>query len=268
MIRLLLLLVALGAGATAIVMFFARPEVTQPSAPAVQAVASASQNPENINLEPAIRHNVLVTSVAIDQGVPLTEGTLEWSPIEDGMIRTSFILEDEQPDALERATQLVPMVALDAGEPLRWERLQPPRPTTLSARLSSGMRAVAVAVSPESTAGGFVLPEDHVDVLLVGASGSGSRTQVVVSNVRVVALDQTTVEDVSGETFLSSTATLELNPTQMEAVITARDTPGRLVLALRSMADGEEPQELYTPPQRNTIRVIRDGRVEEIEVSP
>ena len=53
----------------------------------------------------------------------------------------------------------------------------------------------------------------------------------------------------------------------MEAVITARDSSGRLLLALRSLADGEEPQEMYTPPERNTVRVIRDGRVEEVEVS-
>jgi len=271
MIRLLLLLVALGAGATAIVMFFAQPEGVQAPAPVVQAPASLPQNPEGAftlpETESAVLRDVLVAAAAIPAGERLTEESLAWTPMAEDTIRESYILEEDQPDAIERAIQLVPIAPLDSGEPLRWERLQLPRPPTLSARLAPGKRAVAVAVSAESTAGGFVLPEDRVDVLLVSSGGSAPRTQVVVSNVRVIALDQTTAEDIPRETFLSSTATLELSPAQLQAVISARESPGRLILVLRSLADGEDPQEMYTPPERNVIRVIRDGRVEEVEVS-
>lgn len=269
MIRLLLLLVALGAGATAIVMFLSQPApvpapVVQTPVESVEDTAAAVV-PER---DPVVLRDVLVAATSIEQGERLREEMLRWRPMEENIIRDSYILEEDEPDAIARAVQLASVAPLDPGEPIRWERLQTPRPPTLAARLTPGKRAVAVAVSAESTAGGFVLPEDRVDVLLVGGGGASPRTQVVVSNVRVIALDQTTIEDVSGDTFLSSTATLELDTAQMQAVMSAREASGRLILALRSLADGEEPQEMYTPPERNIIRVIRDGRVEEIEVSP
>lgn len=66
-------------------------------------------------------------------------------------------------------------IDLAAGEPVRSEKLILTGAGFLSATLAPGKRAVAVRISAENTAGGFILPNDRVDVLrtasVVTASG-------------------------------------------------------------------------------------------------
>ncbi|TIP60833.1 Flp pilus assembly protein CpaB, partial [Mesorhizobium sp.] len=85
-------------------------------------------------------------------------------------------------------------VAMYAGEPLRRSKLIGEGQSFMSSILPSGMRAVATAVSADTSAGGFILPNDFVDVIMTrradaAAGGSGFTTETILKNIRVLAID-------------------------------------------------------------------------------
>ena len=114
----------------------------------------------------------------------------------------------------------------------------------LAAMLPSGKRAVAIRVSAESTAGGFILPNDRVDVIqnISSASAEGKpeqRSRTLLRNVRVLAVDQKADETKGQLVVVGKTATLEVTPTDAEIIASAQ-AAGTLSLALRSIADLDE----------------------------
>ncbi len=121
----------------------------------------------------------------------------------------------------------------------------PRAPGYVAAILPSGMRAVATEISAETGAGGFILPNDRVDVILSRRDREAERltgieTQVaetLLSDVKVLAIDQH-VEDKTGRAMVGRTATLELSPRQVETLAMGR-LMGTLSLALRSLADAD-----------------------------
>jgi len=119
--------------------------------------------------------------------------------------------------------------------------------------LPPGKRAVAVRITAENTAGGFILPNDRVDVLHTLGSldkPEGQKdytTRTILSNITVLAIDQTLDErnkerdekSKAKSAAVGKTATLELDPRQAELLIAA-EAAGTLSLALRSTADNAE----------------------------
>ena len=117
----------------------------------------------------------------------------------------------------------------------------------MAAILPSGMRAVSTEISPETGAGGFILPNDRVDVIL-SRRDQGQRqpraprpptSETILTNVRVLAIDQTVEEKNGQRVVVGKTATLELAPRQAETLALARQT-GTLSLALRSLLDASK----------------------------
>jgi len=106
------------------------------------------------------------------------------------------------------------------------------------------MRAISTEISPETAAGGFILPNDRVDVILSkreknpGQSGAADIvvSEIILANVRVLAIDQAPKEKDGQNAVVGKTVTLELKPEQAETLTRARQT-GTLALALRSIAD-------------------------------
>ena len=164
-----------------------------------------------------------------------------------------------------------------AGEPIRESKLARPESGFLSAILPGGKRAIAVRISADTTAGGFILPNDRVDVIQTqsqAASGNLAAETVsrtILTNVKVLAIDQTvddqkTAEngEAGGETVVvGKTATLELDPVQVEQ-ITSAEASGTLSLALRSMADTDEKTVARDTKQSSSVRVFRFGRAQNV----
>jgi pilus assembly protein CpaB len=126
----------------------------------------------------------------------------------------------------------------------------------MAAILPTGMRALSTDISPETGAGGFILPNDHVDVILTRrdrdaeASNGGVEAHVsetILNNVRVLAIDQTIEEKGGQRVVVGKTATLELSPRQAERLTLAHQL-GTLSLALRSLVDsgGQKQAEAAT----------------------
>ena len=185
--------------------------------------------------------------------------------------------DSAEPDALEQMRESVARVPLYAGEPVRESKLIGGGQPFLSAVLPPGYRAVATSISAESAAGGFILPNDHVDVIMVrraeGATGSpgGLQTETILKNIRVLAIDQTIQEDEEGKkTRVGQTATLELTPEQAEIITVAQQMADRLTLALRSIKDTQETnldQADYLvngAGNRGTVRLIKSGEISEV----
>src|SRR5262249_9515833 len=105
-------------------------------------------------------------------------------------------------------------------------------------------RAISTEISPETGAGGFILPNDHVDVILSRRDKEAEKaagveihtSETILTNVRVLAIDQTVEEKNGQRVGVGKTATLELAPHQAEALTRAKQM-GTLTLALRSITD-------------------------------
>jgi pilus assembly protein CpaB len=127
---------------------------------------------------------------------------------------------------------------------------------------------VSTQISPETGAGGFILPNDHVDVILsrrsgdADKSGGESRTsETVLSNIRVLAIDQNVEEKNGQKVVVGKTATLELSPGQAETLVLSQQL-GTLSLALRSVTDAsrkDTPGDDDNSGKRNTVNIVRFG---------
>jgi pilus assembly protein CpaB len=139
----------------------------------------------------------------------------------------------------------------------------------MAAILPSGMRAISTEISTETGAGGFILPNDHVDVILTrrdreAEKASGTEvhsSETILNNIRVLAIDQNVEEKNGQKVVVGKTATLELAPHQAETLALAHQL-GSLSLALRSVTDAsrdDSKDAVNTGGRRNTVNVVRFG---------
>ncbi|MHA6644182.1 Flp pilus assembly protein CpaB [Mesorhizobium sp. A623] len=218
--------------------------------------------------------DVLVLSGDVPIGDPVG-ANLGWQAWPADGLNENFITRDAEPDAVEKLKGSVARMAMFAGEPLRRSKLIPEGQSFMSSMLPAGSRAVATSIAADTSAGGFILPNDHVDVIMTrraDATGStGFTTETILQNIRVLAIDQTIQEDEEGKkTRVGQTATLELTSQQAEIITVAQQMADRLTLALRSVKDtqekatGEADYLVSGNGRRGTVRLIKSGEVSEV----
>jgi pilus assembly protein CpaB len=162
-----------------------------------------------------------------------------------------------------------------AGEPLRKSKLVGNGKSFMSSILPAGRRAIATQIAADTSAGGFILPNDFVDVIMTrradSGTGTGYVTETILKNIKVLAIDQTIQEDEEGKKVkVGDTATLELTPQQAEIITVAQQMADRLTLALRSVADAQEVPDseadylVSSSGKRSTVRLIKSGEVSEV----
>jgi pilus assembly protein CpaB len=197
---------------------------------------------------------VLVAAVALPPGTIVKPGQLRWQPWPAGLATGDFLTQANT--RLEDMSGAVVRNAVAAGEPLSAGRLvQPGDRGFLAAVLRPGYRAVTVTVTAATGVGGFVVPGDHVDVILNmslnnpdGQRRVGSET--ILQDVRVLGMDQraseanTTGKDSEKKVaVVPQTATLEVTPKGAE-IIGAATQVAPISLSLRSLAEPETPAAL------------------------
>lgn len=144
--------------------------------------------------------------------------------------------------------------AVAEGEPVTLQiTLRSDAMGALAAMLTPGMRAVSIAITNTSAVSGFVTPGDRVDVVLgtdmqrinegerqTGGAGIMMRfaAETVLSDVRVLAIDQQVARGRDGAAIQGKTATIEVTPKQAELLTTA-GMLGTLQLVLRGQAGPE-----------------------------
>jgi pilus assembly protein CpaB len=188
---------------------------------------------------------ILIASRDIKMGEKLLPGSIEWQPWPEKSVTDVMITQKEDPEAKEKYEAARARLAVFQGEPVIEKKLvMPTENGFMAALLPKGMRAIAVRVSEESGAGGFILPNDRVDVVLtrkVDDDGGASKvvtSETILSNVKVLAIDQAFRQEGEGEQVIvaKKTATLELSPLQSE-VVSMAESMGQLSLVLRSIAE-------------------------------
>ncbi len=189
---------------------------------------------------------VLVASRDIPMGNQVTEKGMQWQTWPRKASSAKYILKSREPDAMTKFSKAMARTGLTAGEPvLKKKLILPEQGGFMAAILPKGMRAISFKISADTGAGGFILPNDRVDILLtrkLQATNTGSAetlhvTETVLTNVRILAIDQTFRENEKGEqVVIGKTATVELRPAQAE-VLELADSMGALSLTLRSIAE-------------------------------
>lgn len=211
--------------------------------------------------------DVLVAKVNIDAGRKITPADVSWQAWPAKANTGNFIRRKQHPNAIEGLSGAIVRAPFVAGEPIRRQKLvQGKGAGYMAAILPSGMRAVSIGVSPETGASGFILPNDHVDVVLTSrdrraAGGETYVSRTILSDVRVLAIGQQVNEKNGEKVVIGKTATLELTPKQVESVELARRV-GTLSLALRSIADiGKKTPVAESDGQNehDAVNVVRFG---------
>jgi len=210
--------------------------------------------------------DVLIAKADINMGSAVNAMDFQWQQWPAATTGASYILKKDRPSAIEELSGSIARAPFTAGEPIRENRLIKANGSGyMAAILPSGMRAISTEISPETGAGGFILPNDRVDVILSrrekseSRSGESTTSETILTNIRVLAIDQA-VEDKNGQrVVVGKTATLELSPRQAENLALARQT-GTLSLALRSLLDANN----NAPPpddqgRRTGINTVRYG---------
>ena len=211
-------------------------------------LAGRSEKPPEVKNAPAPQIatvEVLVAKADIGMGQTVSPGDVRWQEWPAAAATGNFIRKADRPNAVETLSGSIARYPFVNGEPIREAKLVNSKGSGfMAAILPAGMRAVSTEISPETGAGGFILPNDRVDVILSkrdknpdrAAAADTVNSEIILSNVRVLAIDQAPKEKDGQNAVIGKTVTLELKPEQAETLARAHQT-GTLSLALRSIAD-------------------------------
>jgi pilus assembly protein CpaB len=235
--RILVLGVALAAGGAA-AFLVSSDEEKKPEAP-----------PVIVQQLPTVE--VLIAKGDIGMGVAVPAGSFAWQAWPEATTGDSYVTRKSRPNAIEEFTGAITRAPFTAGEPIREAKL-------------IKANAVSTEISPETGAGGFILPNDRVDVILSrraqgDRAGSPAPTsETILANVRVLAIDQTVEEKNGQRVVVGKTATIEMSPRQAEMLAQSRQQ-GSLSLALRSLLDAGKTEEERDDRGKGEINTIRYG---------
>jgi pilus assembly protein CpaB len=225
------------------------------------------QKPQQVKIDTV---DILVAKSDIPMGNTLAAGDMQWQAWPADTNISNAIKKKDQPDAINSLAGQIARMPFVAGEPIRDAKLVNAKGSGfMAAILPSGMRAVSTQISPETGAGGFILPNDHVDVLLTRrdreaekATGTEVQTsEMILKNIRVLAIDQLVGEKDGQKVITGKTATLELTPRQAETLTLAQKL-GSISLALRSITDAQASDKDNSDDdsaRRSSVNVIRFG---------
>jgi len=250
--RVVVLAIAIGAGGIAAYLASGSSEQPAPAQPVAQLQTV----------------DILVAKSNIDLGQSVKPDDMQWQTWPAATASSSLINRASRADAIKEITGSIARSPFIAGEPIRDQKLvKADGSGFMAAILPSGFRAVSTEISPETGAGGFILPNDRVDVLLTkkdknpdGKGADVAVSEIILSNIRVLAIDQAPKEKEGSSALVGRTVTLELKPDQTEMLARSRQS-GTLSLALRSIADIKTVEKPEEPAERRgeNLNVVRYG---------
>jgi pilus assembly protein CpaB len=226
--RIVVLTIAIGAGGIAAYLASGSDKPAELAAPVVQL--------------PTV--DVLIAKSDIGLGQTVKPEDLQWQTWPSATAGNTFIRRTDKAEAIKEVAGSIARAPFIAGEPIREQKLvRADGSGFMAAILPTGMRAISTEISPETGAGGFILPNDPVDVILSKREKNPERnapdivsSEIILTNIRVPAIDQAPKEKDGTNALVGKTATLELKPEQSETLARARQS-GTLSLALRSITD-------------------------------
>ena len=232
--RLVVLGVALVAGGVAAYLAASNKPAAPPQpAPAAPQIATV---------------DVLVAKSDLSRGAVIQASDIGWQSWPAEAVNATYIRKSDRPDAINNFVGAIVRVSMVAGDPVRDPNVVTAKGSGfLAAELPQGMRAVAIEISPEAGAGGFILPDDRVDVVLTRRDKAAEKasgiekyvSETILRNIRVLAVDQNLEQKAGVKVAIGKTATLELTQQQAETLAVSRQV-GSLSLTLRSVLDNAQ----------------------------
>lgn len=264
--RLILLVLAIASAAIAGAL-----ALSGAPTPAPDPVAEAAPPPVPVEVPMT---SVLVAVKEIGAGDKLTVASLSWHEVPVSTLLPGYISSEAEPEALTSYAEAVARYPFFPGDPIRADKLLDSPRQSLSAALTPGMRGISVPVSSVSAAGGFIKPDDHVDVVL----DFNGTTHTVLANVRVLAIGSKFGPDTTGdanedpetanEGFAgTTTAILELDPTDAEVLVKATNS-GALTLTLRPPDQDDAPRQALRDGANQAIRLTSAFWRDDFSVAP
>lgn len=235
--RIIILLLALAAagGAAFLVLQLSKPQIMTKTVTQDQLVIEEREVSEV---------DVLTVTRDFAVGETIKADDLQWSPWPKSNVTEGYYIQTTVPASIETLTGAVVKAALYKGEPLLPQKVViRGEQGLLASMMNPEMRAVSIEISAESASGGFILPNDRVDIVLTydqradPERGIRERTiaTTIIKNVRILAIDQNFATNAEGETArLGNTATIEVMPNEVELVAMAMRL-GEVSLALRPL---------------------------------
>jgi pilus assembly protein CpaB len=237
----------------------------------IAAYLASGSDPQPLAQAPAQKLDtvdVLIAKADIPLGQTVKPEDIQWQAWPAEIVSPTFIRRDQRGNAIADLTGSIARSPFFAGEPVRDSKLVKGNGSGfMAAILPTGMRAISTEISPETGAGGFILPNDRVDVILSRRERSNDKagtesisSEIILGNIRVLAIDQTVEEKGGQKVVVGKTATLELKPEQAETLARSRQS-GTLSLALRSLVDAGEVVQSSEGDRRrgSTVNVVRFG---------
>ncbi len=238
-ITIVLVVAALAAGLTGILAkaWLDRQVVTSPTAEAVAVT------------------EVLVTAREVDAGTVISSGDLRYESWPNSVVTPRLVVRRPGEDPMAQLIGQVSRRTLTEGEPFTAAAtFRQDNSGILAGILTPGMVAISIAITNASAVSGFITPGDRVDVVLATDmqraveaadrqnSGGGPilryAAETILSNVRVLAVDQQITRSRDGAAIQGKTATVEVTSKQGE-ILTTAGMIGTLQLVLRGLPDGK-----------------------------
>lgn len=185
--------------------------------------------------------DVLVAGADIRLGDSVSAGDLKWQPWPKEAAASGYITRTAEPEAQTEMAGAIARAPFLGGEPIKRQNLiRAADGGIMAAILPPGMRAVSTPIREETAVGGFILPNDRVDVIVTRRVRTSRReehvSETVLHNIRVLAIGQIIEQQGDSKVAAGRTATLELTPRQSE-VLSLAQSMGEISLALRSITD-------------------------------
>ncbi len=215
-----------------------------------------SRTQPTVQMEEVERHPVLVAAVELEPGIILEDKHLTTK-----MMEVDWITEEtlKLPD---QAVGKVVTTSIFKDELINPNRIAVPgEGVTLAALIPEDKRALTIRVNDVIGVAGFLLPGNKVDVL----NTKGSRTDTVLKNLKVLAVDQTARTD-DNKPVIVRAVTLEVTPKEAEKLLT-ENSKGQIQLALRNphTVDKPAPVKRYVPAP--SVTVIKGSQASKVRVS-
>jgi len=215
--------------------------------------------------------DVLVAAKNVAPGRILAVDAVRWESWPNGSVQASFITRNQQPEIGKAIEGMVVRSPLTIGQPITdLNIVHTDAKGFMAATLTPGMRAISTPITVDSGVGGFLLPNDRVDVILTHDVSNGEgpknfRADTILRDVRLLAIDQTSQTKDDEQSQVGKTATLELTPSQAELLQMAH-AAGTMSLTLRALGDSSDQTLASIPGMRegrapNAFTIIRYGVV-------
>ncbi|MBL8935295.1 MAG: Flp pilus assembly protein CpaB [Archangium sp.] len=201
---------------------------------------------------------VVVASTDLSEGTVVTMEMVSQRSIPEQFVTSSVV----KPDSASYIVNQKVLVPVQAGDPLLWSQFETTRAAErLSTKVQKKARAITIETKGAQSVGGWVRPNDHVDIIgTFKDPGSGEQVAVtLMQNVVVLATGK-----ITGTTNVNlvpegqrdyANVSLLVIPEEAEILVLAQEL-GALTLSLRNDDDPDVGTERnhYT-----SIRTLFDG---------